>query len=225
MHTIKGTCGFLGLPRLERVAHAAENVLGKVRDGVLAVTPDVISQVLTALDRIKLIVAGLAATEAEPAGDDSALIAALDRIAAGQSTAPAAAAADPTASAPQRSCQPGSPPKCRRWRCRRRTDATSRDARRAGASPSPDRPGTYCEDRAAAPAEAAPADTATADSLAAQQTIRVTVDVLEDLMTLVSELVLTRNQLLQLARTQENSQPSPCRCSGCRTSPRTCRKA
>jgi len=33
VHTIKGTCGFLGLPRLERVAHAAENVLGKVRDG------------------------------------------------------------------------------------------------------------------------------------------------------------------------------------------------
>jgi two-component system chemotaxis sensor kinase CheA len=40
VHTIKGTCGFLGLPRLERVAHAAENVLGKVRDGVLTATPD-----------------------------------------------------------------------------------------------------------------------------------------------------------------------------------------
>ena len=37
VHTIKGTCGFLGLPRLERVAHAAENVLGQVRDGALAV--------------------------------------------------------------------------------------------------------------------------------------------------------------------------------------------
>ena len=33
VHTIKGTCGFLGLPRLDRVAHAAENVLGKIRDG------------------------------------------------------------------------------------------------------------------------------------------------------------------------------------------------
>ena len=39
VHTIKGTCGFLGLPRLERVAHAAENVLGKVRDGVLTSPP------------------------------------------------------------------------------------------------------------------------------------------------------------------------------------------
>ena len=35
VHTIKGTCGFLGLPRLETVAHAAENVLGKLRDGDL----------------------------------------------------------------------------------------------------------------------------------------------------------------------------------------------
>src|SRR5690606_20457267 len=33
VHTIKGTCGFLGLPRLEAVAHATENVLGKFRDG------------------------------------------------------------------------------------------------------------------------------------------------------------------------------------------------
>jgi HPt (histidine-containing phosphotransfer) domain-containing protein len=39
VHTIKGTCGFLGLPRLERVAHAGENVLGKLRDRSLAVTP------------------------------------------------------------------------------------------------------------------------------------------------------------------------------------------
>ena len=34
VHTIKGTCGFLGLPRLEALAHAAENVMGRFRDGV-----------------------------------------------------------------------------------------------------------------------------------------------------------------------------------------------
>src|ERR1700684_106630 len=65
VHTIKGTCGFLGLPRLEHVAHAAENVLGRVRDRELAAPPTVISAVLAALDRIKLILAGLAATGAE----------------------------------------------------------------------------------------------------------------------------------------------------------------
>lgn len=34
VHTIKGTCGFLGLPRLEALAHAAETVMGQFRDGV-----------------------------------------------------------------------------------------------------------------------------------------------------------------------------------------------
>ena len=83
VHTIKGTCGFLGLPRLERVAHAAESVLGKVRDGALTVTPDMVSLVLTALDTVKAILAGLAATGGEPVGDDAALIAALEATAAG----------------------------------------------------------------------------------------------------------------------------------------------
>src|SRR5580693_10284821 len=50
VHTIKGTCGFLGLPRLERVAHAAENILGQLRDGTLSASPDMVSQILAALD-------------------------------------------------------------------------------------------------------------------------------------------------------------------------------
>src|SRR5215469_7621499 len=84
VHTIKGTCGFLGLPRLERVAHAAENVLGKVRDGVLVATPDTVTLILAALDRIKAIIGGLAATGAEPAGDDGELIEALNAASAGE---------------------------------------------------------------------------------------------------------------------------------------------
>ena len=90
VHTIKGTCGFLGLPRLERVAHAGENVLGKVRDGVLTATPDTVTLVLAGLDRIKAIVGGLAATGTEPAGDDGELIAALNAAAAGEAPKPAA---------------------------------------------------------------------------------------------------------------------------------------
>lgn len=42
VHTIKGTCGFLGLPRLESVAHAGENVLGKIRDNEIEVSPGAI---------------------------------------------------------------------------------------------------------------------------------------------------------------------------------------
>ncbi|MDE2007159.1 MAG: Hpt domain-containing protein, partial [Rhodospirillales bacterium] len=153
VHTIKGTCGFLGLPRLEKVAHAAENVLSRLRDGELRPVPALVSLVLAALDRIKAIVAALGETGAEPAGEDEELIAALDRAAEG--------AAEEAALVPAAPAVP------------------------------------------VVPSVAEPALPAAAQSGA--QTIRVGVDVLDNLMTLVSELVLTRNQLLQLVRTQENS--------------------
>ncbi|WP_308909267.1 chemotaxis protein CheW [Pseudokordiimonas caeni] len=90
VHTIKGTCGFLGLPRLESVAHASENVLGKFRDGELDVSEHAVTVILESLDRIKEILAGLEATEEEPVGDDSDLISRLDAIAEG-GVGPAAA--------------------------------------------------------------------------------------------------------------------------------------
>src|SRR5450631_3503783 len=93
VHTIKGTCGFLGLPRLERVAHAGENVLGQLRDGTLSASPDIVSQILTALDRIKEILAGLSQSGAEPAGDDAVLIAELNATASGKAPVRAAAPA------------------------------------------------------------------------------------------------------------------------------------
>jgi two-component system chemotaxis sensor kinase CheA len=151
VHTIKGTCGFLGLPRLEAVAHAAENVLGRVRDGQIGATSDVVSAILAALDRIKAILEDLASTGTEAAGDDSALIAALDAIHSGQ----------PLPATPPIAIEP--------------------------------------EEGAAATA----GDPSANDTAQGPQTIRVGVDVLENLMTLVSELVLTRNQLLQLARAHE----------------------
>ena len=81
VHTIKGTCGFLGLPRLETVAHASENVLGKIRDGELAVDAKGVSLILASLDRIKDILNALEATECEPEGEDGELIRALDAMA------------------------------------------------------------------------------------------------------------------------------------------------
>src|SRR4051794_7336258 len=93
VHTIKGTCGFLGLPRLESVAHAAENVLGKVRDGELIVSPAAVSLILESLDCIKRLMAELEANESEPAGDDSELIGRLNQLASGVSVAAAPKAA------------------------------------------------------------------------------------------------------------------------------------
>ncbi|HYC15431.1 MAG TPA: Hpt domain-containing protein, partial [Stellaceae bacterium] len=90
VHTIKGTCGFLDLPRLEKLAHAGENVLGKIREGALAVTPRAVSLILECLDGIKFILAALEATEAEPAGGDADLIGRLNALGNGGGSAKAA---------------------------------------------------------------------------------------------------------------------------------------
>ncbi len=95
VHTIKGTCGFLGLPRLESVAHAGENVLGKFRDGELSVTPEAVTLILESIDTIKDLLNSLAETEQEPDGDDSNLIERLNAMANGQAAPPAAEADEP----------------------------------------------------------------------------------------------------------------------------------
>src|SRR5580698_8509941 len=79
VHTIKGTCGFLGLPRLEALAHAAETLMGKFRDG-MPVTADAVTLILSSIDRIKEILGGLEATEAEPEGTDQDLIVKLHEM-------------------------------------------------------------------------------------------------------------------------------------------------
>src|SRR3982075_597657 len=79
VHTIKGTCGFLGLPRLEALAHAGETLMGKFRDG-MPVTAEAVTLILSSIDRIKEILAGLEATEAEPEGTDQDLIVKLQEM-------------------------------------------------------------------------------------------------------------------------------------------------
>ena len=80
IHTIKGTCGFRGLTRLQTVAHAAENVLGEFRDGSLAVSPDAVSAILDTVDLIRDLVDGLARTGSEALGDDGDLIRRLEGV-------------------------------------------------------------------------------------------------------------------------------------------------
>ncbi len=195
VHTVKGTCGFLGLPRLERVAHAAENVLGQVRDGRLVVSPALVGPVLAAIDAIRRILAHLAEAGAEPDGDDGATIAALDRL----------LAADPHAA------PPAPDPFDDLFDDLAATAPPVPQAAPPAAAALPDLPPSITPPApppAPVPAPPAPVPPA-AQPVAAPQTIRVGVDVLEHLMTLVSELVLARNQLLQLARGEETTFAAP----------------
>src|SRR6201995_257842 len=82
VHTIKGTCGFLGLPRLEALSHAAETLMGRFRDGA-PVTREAVTLILSSVDRIKGILATLDQSAAEPDGSDHDLIGALENMAGG----------------------------------------------------------------------------------------------------------------------------------------------
>jgi two-component system, chemotaxis family, sensor kinase CheA len=189
IHTIKGTCGFIGLPGLGNVAHSAENVLGQMRDGTLSATREAISIVLEAVDTIKFLLQGLEQTGSEPLRDTSHLIARLDRLASGQAApeydtqAAAEAREDPqpaTSAAPpaEKSIEP--------------TPA---------AESTPDVAAEADVDAEHDPARLAES----ARKSIADLSIRVHVEVVERLMNLVGELVLTRNQLLQMVRSEDES--------------------
>src|SRR4051794_25644862 len=93
VHTIKGTCGFLGLPRLEALAHAGETLMGKFRDG-MPVTGEAVTVILASIDRIKEILDVLEEKQQEPEGADTDLIDQLDAMVV-QAMASAAAPAAP----------------------------------------------------------------------------------------------------------------------------------
>jgi len=204
MHTIKGTCGFLGLSRLEKVAHHAENVLGRFRDGDLLVTPAYVTLIFESLDRIKLIIAGIEETGSEPTGDDIALIEKLDAVYEGRDThhtAPPPSPSKPTLPEPDEHGFVPVPAHLTHT-------LVQADDVPAQAAPSPT-PEVKPAPPPVASAAAAPAGDdhgGGKDSALASQSLRVSVDVLENLMTMVSELVLTRNQLLQILRTQKDSE-------------------
>src|SRR5215212_3985427 len=99
VHTIKGTCGFVGLPRLETLAHAAETLMSKFRDG-MPVTADAVTLVLFTIDRIKDILGELEINQREPEGADTDLVRQLEQMAL-------QAGANVGAAAPPRLLRPG----------------------------------------------------------------------------------------------------------------------
>ncbi len=241
VHTIKGTCGFLGLPRLESVAHAGENVLGKIRDGAIVVTPEAISLVLEAIDRIKGLIEHLAENGSEPAGEDKDLIKRLNAFADSNGAVVSAAASTPLVAEEIKFEEPRldgmfSPAEMKLVSS---TSAAEMDElERAfanavstleGGEDYTKAPETYLVPDAAPAPAAAPSpmpvaakpaiseqakekaikqglDTETKEGAgaSANQSIRVNLDVLENLMQMVGELVLTRNQLLQVVRHRDD---------------------
>ena len=199
VHTVKGTCGFLGLVRLAKLAHAAETLMGQYRDGA-PVTVDGVSVILASIDRIKEILAGLERDGAEPLGSDVDLIGRLQMLALGEPSHAATIAYGgfSTGSDAVEGAHSGPSP----------VHATLDELERAWrAAPGPD---PVDQPRALASTVAGAVEANARETQARTQTVRVSVDTLEHLMTTVSELVLTRNQLLDLVRrTGESEFKSP----------------
>jgi two-component system chemotaxis sensor kinase CheA len=111
MHSMKGSGGFLGFTHLVDVAHRAENILNKLRQGEMAVTPNVINIVLEAVDTVKLLMADIRETGTDTHVSVEAIAAKLDEIlaAGGPAIPPAAATADSTATAAPVASTPETP--------------------------------------------------------------------------------------------------------------------
>jgi two-component system, chemotaxis family, sensor kinase CheA len=176
VHTIKGTCGFLGLPRLEILAHAAEGLMGKFRDG-MPVTTDAVTLILSTIDRIKTILQELETHQREPVGDDGDLIGQLNRRMLNTEAKPQPALCVEANVEPQSAAE---------------TEDDERSVTPARDKPVADKPSA---DRS---------EDERTDRLSSHS-IRVHVETLDHLMTTVSELVLTRNQLLEIVRRHEDS--------------------
>jgi two-component system chemotaxis sensor kinase CheA len=213
LHTIKGTCGFLGLGRLESIAHAGENLLALVREGTLPFTRPIASALLATGDAVRAILSQLEKTGEEGNGDYTELVATLVKLQSPESAAE-------TATSPSEGEKPAADPA-------KPAEATLAPAAKPAAAASPAaKPAPAAAAKAPTPAAPAQAPVATtekkvspapeskpkgdADHGSAPKvtdgTVRVNVDLLDRLMNLVGELVLTRNQLIQLASSSENPQ-------------------
>src|SRR3984893_4574650 len=169
VHTIKGTTGFLGFDRLEKLAHAGEHLLGSLRDGRLAVTSELISGRLHLLDGLRAVRGMIEETggEGTRSGDeDGELIAELALL---NGAMPPAVIDEALLHAVV-------------------------DAGEAVAARTPSAEGSKASDTTAA---ASAASNSERNGAGNDKTLRIDVDVLNRMMNLVGELVLTRNQMLQ----------------------------
>ena len=186
MHTLKGSSGFFAFHRLEKVAHAGESLLSKLRDGVFTLNEEMTDVLLETSDRLRAIVDGVRKQRCEPEGDDLALIQNLKFLTEGgagitkTTSAPAVASASPSVEAVLVSTP---------------QDIAEKILEVGIAGLEQDALDVVKE----ASIEAAVNEAESSKELAAP--IKVSVELLDKLMNLVSEMVLARNRLLSFART------------------------
>ncbi len=174
-HTIKGTSGILGYPKLEKVAHLGENLLSRMREGKLVLNPAITSGLLAMVDALRRLLSELEQHGNEGADDYGEVIQQLEALLAESQALPEV---KPEAVRP--ATMPASPT----------------PAAEANAAPLP-----KLEIAASTVAAAEP----TKETAVVGSNIRVDVGLLDKMMNLVGELVLARNQILQCSSSQNDA--------------------
>src|SRR5258706_13441230 len=208
IHTIKGTCGFLGFNKLEAVAHVGENLLTRLRDRQLTLNPEITTGLLGMLDAVRQMLSQIEKTGQEGERNDSVLIATLIRL----QQAPALPARSEAASGDS-ARETSSLPSSIGDILMRHAGATvahiqfatskqnDGDARRLGE--------ILVEQGVVQPADVVDAlrtqQSSRGQTTASDSTVRVNVGLLDKVMNLVGELVLARNQILQFATRMKDS--------------------
>jgi two-component system chemotaxis sensor kinase CheA len=197
IHTIKGACGFLAFSTLESITHQAESLLSQLREGKRSLTPALVSLILETVDATRKVLGTIEASGTEGSITfvdltERLRIAAELKVDLESQTPPCVStvpectpepADDKNSAAPQESEQP--------VKAENAVDAKNPEEKWEG-----------IERRK----QSAPKDEdAERSSAAADSNIRVGVGLLDKLMDLVGELVLTRNQILQFNTEREDA--------------------
>ena len=219
IHTIKGTCSFLGYSKLEKVAHTGETLLSLIRDGELPLVPDITSALLAMVDAIRQI---LSSIESKGHDGENAYPELIQQLTALQTGSQSTSAENlPAIVQPEdaQTSQPEQPV------ASSETDVDTGDLDKGGEGEAPsasthetstqETGNTSILEQAEALAikatklsEAPKSSDEIRSPGVTESTIRVDVRLLDKLMNMVGELVLTRNQILQWTSLQEDQQLS-----------------
>jgi two-component system chemotaxis sensor kinase CheA len=206
IHTIKGSCGFLGFSKLEKVAHAGESLLSPLRDGKLSLSPEFTSGLLAMVDAIRAMLGEIQTTEQDGTETYPDLIETLVKLQTqGQAPAPKGTANLPLPKETSKKRHGDSP--------KANAKPVTAVSVPAGSVPAQAEPASAVPAEAPVPSAAAPEEPLAAphpteesrSNIAASETIRVDVRLLDRLMNLVGELVLTRNQITQFSARQSDA--------------------
>lgn len=212
IHTIKGTAGFLGFGKLERLTHVIENILGDIRSGTLSMLPELGGGFFQGLDKTRELLEAIEKTGSEDSCESEELATALSKL--HEIVLPTEIVKERNAAAKKNATKKSEAKPAKK------PAAVESDVDKPSAAQSPQpattKPSVATETKPAAKPASGPAkDTAAAvpsasktaaETSAADSTLRVDVSLLDRLMTCVGELVLTRNQILQVTGGQPDTE-------------------